>query len=661
MFAFIIQLVIAAVVLYAGNRLRQIYSDAAAEARSRNKTPAAGALLGAWGCTLLGLSIIAYALVFTSVVYVKKDKFATINKIYGKSMPPGRRIATDGELGPQAQVYTQGWHFSFLVSIINEVEYHDVFVVPPLMCATMSAKDGGNPVAPFAPSWKAEEVSKMANDAVYFLTNGGIKGQQSTVLTPGVYILNPYLWETPKLVPGVIIAQGTVGVIKSFIQEDEVNFGTWKRVRNKDGQLSILTKEKLPKEGPKAQLVPVGYVGIWEEPLANGYYFINPDCYLVTPLPVIEMPFEYKGGYTARHTDLDMGPKGEVIQTTTSTVVPVSPGAADSAITTRVQGFEVPVELRAIVQIVPEMAPYVVATLGIDAKNVTMTSELVESRVLTPVLRTTLRNVVGGKQIKVETKELKLDKDNKPFLDPVTSELAVNTRTVMRLPSLRDMAENRELIEQGVETTAREEAAKQGIEVTQVRIAEVSLPAEVTAAWKREEFAIQQAKTLVQEELAQKQRQATENAKATAEKQQILVEAQMLATAAEQKKLARTTEAEGEKAYMLAIAEGQQAQVGVLGQEQTAKLQMFNVVVKEVSTLIKENPTILTEGMRNAGKFVPNIVVNSGNGGAANNDAAALLFGSMMNPDAIKKMERDSAPGEMKIPLAPVRQVSDNQ
>lgn len=594
-------------------------------------------------CFCCSFLLALWAVAFTSLVYVPKEKFATLNKVYGVGqLKPGQRLATNGENGLQAKILTQGWHTGLMLTITHEIELHDVFVVPPRMCATLSAKDGQPPVAPFAPSWKPEEVAKMANDAEYFLTTGhGVKGQQATVLTPGVYTLHPYLWEKATLVPGVIIEQGTVGVVKSFISEPEVNFGTWKKTRNKDGKLSILTDAVIPKNGPKAQIVPVGEVGVWEEPLSNGYYFINPDCYFVTKIPVTEMPFEYKGGYTARHANLDIGPKGEVAQTITSFTVEVPKGAADSAITTRVQGFEVPVELRALVQVTAKMAPYIVATLGISSDNVNQTSEIVESRVLTPVLRTTLRNVVGGTYINASTKELVLDKEGKPQMDKATGELMVNTKTVLRLPTLRDLAENREIIETKIEETARKEAADQGIEVTQVRIAETVLPAEVTAAWKREEFAVQQTKALAQEELTQKQRQAVENAKATAEKQQVLVEAQMLASAAEQKKQARTTEAEGEKAMMLALAEGQKAQASVLGQEQTAQLQMFNTVIKELSTLMKENPQLISEGLRSTSKFVPNIVVNS-NGSSSqsgNLDAAAVLFGTMLNPDSIKKLE----------------------
>lgn len=614
----------------------------------------------AW--TAMSLACLAAAIVtataavaFTSIIIVPKEKFAVVVSVYGtKPLPPGKRIATMGETGPQAEIKTQGWYFNPFITIWNEVEYHDVFVVPPRMCAVVSAKDGNSPIAPFAPAWPSAAVSKMANDAKYFLTEGkGVKGQQSSVLTPGVYTLHPYLWEKPELRPGITVEQGSVGVIKSFIKEDEVDFGTWKRTRQ--NELKILTDKVIPVNGPKAQIVPVGDVGVWEEPLPNGFYYINTDCYRVTLLPVIDMPYEYKGGYTARHVDLDVGTKGEVTQTIRTFDVAQPTTASDSAITVRVQGFEVPVELRAIVQVTPLMAPYVVATLGIQADNVASTQEIVENRVLTPVLRTTLRNVIGGTPIKVTQKELILDSEGKPQLDKTSGELMVKERSLLRVPSLRDLAENRELIEQNVEVAAKKEAADQGIEVTQVRIAETSLPAEVTAAWKREEFATQQTKAFAQEELAQKQRQAVENAKATAEKQNVLVEAQMLNAAAQQKAQAKVTEAEGEKAVMLAKAEGQKAQAEVLGQDQTAKLQMFETVARELTTIIKDNPTLLTSALQNANKFVPTIVVNSSGSSPGGLEAPAVLLGTMLNPDSIKKLEKaPSMPAEQPRPVTSV-------
>lgn len=72
----------------------------------------------------------------------------------------------------------------------------DVIEVPPGQYGFLYGKDGtplrdGQTYAdPFPPG----DADKMANDSGFFLTNGGQKGSRTTVLTPGKYRLNHFLW-----------------------------------------------------------------------------------------------------------------------------------------------------------------------------------------------------------------------------------------------------------------------------------------------------------------------------------------------------------------------------------------------------------------------------------------------------------------------------------
>ncbi len=60
-------------------------------------------------------------------------------------------------------------------------------------------------------------------DAEYFLTHGGQRGPQTTILTPGNYRLNTYLWDL-SIYNAVDVAEGFVGVVKSNVI-DSVHFG----------------------------------------------------------------------------------------------------------------------------------------------------------------------------------------------------------------------------------------------------------------------------------------------------------------------------------------------------------------------------------------------------------------------------------------------------
>ena len=71
--------------------------------------------------------------------------------------------------------------------------------------------------------------SKFGNqmlDAEVFLLNGGQRGPQLSVLTPGKYRLNRYLWDISE-VDAKEVKAGFVGVVKSNVHAD-VDLGTLK-------------------------------------------------------------------------------------------------------------------------------------------------------------------------------------------------------------------------------------------------------------------------------------------------------------------------------------------------------------------------------------------------------------------------------------------------
>lgn len=634
MTAFIFKIILAGLLFFIGAIINS----------RRSRSPDAGkfAFLAFTAAVLTGI----VAVIQTSFIYVPADKFAIFTHSFpGKALPPGRKVAFDGEIGPQARVRTSGAYFSLGLTLLNDIEYVPITVIPTGKCGVLFAKDGAMPKdgAAFASVWTEGEYLRMINDAEYFLKSkeegggGGIRGPQATVLFPGPYTINPHLWEKVELIDATIIEQGTAGAVKAFVQGD-VNFGPFKRTRSKDGKLKILTEEKLPKGAMQPALVPVGEIGVWEEPLPNGVYYINTHAYVVTKCPTIQFRLNYAGGYTKRIAELNPDEKGNVTTTISTVEVPPVVGSADNAIPVKIEGFDAYMEARALVQIQQAYVPFVVAGLGL-AQNATLeqTSQMIEDKVITPVLRSVSKNVVGGAQLTFTAKEMELE-DGKPKISP-TGELITHTKTELRTPKVLDLMENREVLEMGIEEKAQAEALKEGIHITEFRLAEAVIPAEISAARKRELLAAQHVKAYIAEKLSQEQRMATENAKAQAEQQGKLVEAQIAKEAAVAKKEARITEADGEKAFLIAQAEGQKAQMEVLGQEGTVKLQMFERTLKTVSSFMEQNPQVLVEAMKASGRLVPSIVVNS-NGTGSDNNAAALLFGSMLNPSAISSLDK---------------------
>ena len=95
-----------------------------------------------------------------------------------------------------------------------------------------------------------------------------------------------------------------------------------------------------------------------------------------------------KGGFTRRYIDLKVDARGDFTQSERSATFQQPADAADVAINTKIEGWEIPQELRAIVQITPENAPIVVAAVGGQAE--------VDKRIVVPSIRSLVRNVYGG-------------------------------------------------------------------------------------------------------------------------------------------------------------------------------------------------------------------------------------------------------------------------
>ena len=277
----------------------------------------------------------------------------------------------------------------------------------------------------------------------------------------------------------------------------------------------------------------------------------------------------YRGGYTKRYIDLGIDQEGNLTQTLRSEEIAVPANAADSAITARIEGWEVPIELRALVQVTPDNAPFVVASVG--------TIEEVENKILTPAIRGIVRNVTGAEGQKV-----------------------------------LNLIEGRDELENQIELEIAPEGAKAGVTIKEVRFGEPAIPPELMVARLREQLANQLMLTYQEEKKAQDQRIETEKAKATADQQGELVKADIEKQAAEFRKDALQLEGEGEKLKLLEIAEGQKAQVDVLGEDKVMQLAMLEKIL-EAAVL---NPEIVK---------VPSVLVTGANGGL---EGAAAVLGN---------------------------------
>src|SRR5919199_1506602 len=132
----------------------------------------------------------------------------------GSKMPPGRVVATEGEVGIQADVLKPGLHFikSPFERVVPKVP---LIEIGSDEMGIIEAVDG-EPMQPgsiFAPD-RAENAHNNFQDPIAFIKRGGVKGIQLRTLPPGLWPIHPYLFRV-SISKATMIPPGKVGVVTS--------------------------------------------------------------------------------------------------------------------------------------------------------------------------------------------------------------------------------------------------------------------------------------------------------------------------------------------------------------------------------------------------------------------------------------------------------------
>jgi hypothetical protein len=532
-------------------------------------------VLGSWA------AFAAAAVLFlgTSFVIIDQDSIGHLKRIYmGSNMKPGQIIAFEGEKGPQARILGPGFHFIPAVNVLYEVEQQPIVEVPQGRFAVLVAR-GGAPLNPgqfIARGWEDSEISNML-DAQYFLTHGGQKGPQLTVLRPGRYRINRFLFDT-KLQKVLNVEAGHAAVIKSNVQEIDAcpdqDVTTSRGAKTVSGSaLSV-------------PLVPRGCIGVWDEVLLPGRYYLNHEAYTATIIPTRVQTWNYIGGYEKRRIDLTVDLDGTIQQAAKTIQVRQPADAADQAVVVTVEGWRIPLDVRVVVQVDPDSAPRVVASVG--------GLQEVEDRIVTPALRSIVRNVAGAPGRKA-----------------------------------LDLINQRDVLESLVEKALYPEGLKAGVAIKEVRFGDPAIPPELLVARQRQQLADQLETTYERERMAQEKRIDVEKSRATADQQIELVRAQIAVQVAEQQKQQLQLQGEGEKLRLMEIAKGQQSQTDVLGQGRVYQLAVLDKVLEAAVTnpAIVKIPNVYVQGQ--GGGFegpaailgASNLIQSIGGGGAAASDS----------------------------------------
>jgi uncharacterized membrane protein YqiK len=285
----------------------------------------------------IGLVLVfAGIMVGVSTVQVEDSELGIITKKFGGGqLPAGKIIAVNGENGPQAQILGPGFHF-LIWPWQYEVRMEPIIEIPGGKVGLITAMDGVplDSGEIYADEWD-DKAAMM--DAVKFLTDGGRKGPQATVLAPGKYRLNTMLFRV-ELQDLTNIQVGHVGVIKSNIGPMTEEIG--------DG------------------LVDSNMRGIWRIPLKPQKYYMHKGAFEVRDILTLKVKVAYSADEEA---------STQVAEIRLNPIIVLSK-----------DGFEFPVDVRVIYHIDEQNAPLVVSTVGDD--------DMILAKVLTPAVRSVFRD-----------------------------------------------------------------------------------------------------------------------------------------------------------------------------------------------------------------------------------------------------------------------------
>jgi uncharacterized membrane protein YqiK len=164
---------------------------------------------------IVGIVLLIVLLVILRRIFVNvgaREIAIKERRYMGRRMPPGRVVATEGEVGIQAEVLKPGLHlikFPF-EKIVRKVPLIEIGADE---LGVVEAVDG-EPMLPgriFAPD-RAQNAHNNFQDPIAFIKQGGVKGIQLRTLPPGLWPIHPYLFRV-SIAKTTMIPQGKVGVV----------------------------------------------------------------------------------------------------------------------------------------------------------------------------------------------------------------------------------------------------------------------------------------------------------------------------------------------------------------------------------------------------------------------------------------------------------------
>ena len=529
-----------------------------------------------------------------NVTRIAPGNIGVVESIDGKSLPSGRILADEVKCDSyqNADAFLEsGGYKGLQIGMLKPGTYRintKVFTVKSASATLIEQETVGIVVAlDGAPLPSTHIVAPPPNgdhkhftDGQAFIDNNGFRGPQLETLQPGEYFINPFLFSITTM-PIAVVPPGYVAVIISSVGEEvEITQNAPRTNTNPDLNQPITTYIERPLITDKTKR------GILQDPVLPGKYNLNGIAYKVELVPTSAVTIKW-------------ATEGVDEETTVRGLAPTHESAKATEfykyaqlLATAQDGFQLGVDVKLIIRISPEKAPYIISRFG-------TVNNLIE-QVVHPLIDSLFRNEAGNEKA-------------------------------------MQFVQNRTKLQETALSRAREEFSKYHVEVQGLLIAYIKVDEALLATQTKKEIAVQQQQQYEQEAKAQESRIVVAEKTARADQQPQVIAAKLSIDIAQDKATALVNESEGIKQSTIKKAEGDAFQAEAVGkanamayEAQVKALGESNVAFLKVMQLVSDGKVVIT----------PQVNVS---GGGNSPDGSGTIMNTFLATLLSKKLEEDKS------------------
>ncbi|MGD0278494.1 MAG: SPFH domain-containing protein [Smithella sp.] len=452
------------------------------------------------------------------VVMVEIAGIGIVESIDGEPLPKGRVLADEvecnqfqdaemflanhGKKGPQVGILRPGT-YRINTRLFNITKAPAIKIAENTIGVAV-AKDGiplpsGYIIAPKAQNADGAEADhKSFQNGQLFIDSKGYRGPQLNTLQPGIYYINPSLFDI-KIEDVAEVLPGYVAVIRSNVGMELERASMGPSQATGEGKLCGPIHEDVEKI-----LIMDKYTrGIWREPIAPGKYNLNAIAFTAYQVPTSAVT-------------IDWASEGR-IGTEVKGVKPTEAKAAgvlysfDPLKVTSKDGFQLEVNVRMVIRIQPGNAAYIIARVGSVANLI--------DQIVHPLIDSSFRNKAGEKKA----------------IDFFQSRTDLQTEALAH---------------------AKDRFAEYNVEAQNLLIAYIDIPKDLLDTQTKKEIANQQQAQYDQEAMAQEKRIAVMEKSSRADKQKDVIDAKLSIDINNDRAEAKVKEADGNRRSVILQAQG---------------------------------------------------------------------------------------------------------